>query len=68
MDRLEDGIFPHKCEMPTCVHVVQYDDEPYCFKHSPDSGSSEYGYSARRKAEREKQFSQPWPDTENDPF
>jgi len=44
-------MFPHKCEMEGCGFIVQYDDEPYCFKHSPDSGSSVPGYSAKRKAE-----------------
>lgn len=44
------AIFRHKCEHRGCAHVVQYDDEPYCFEHSPDSGSSVPGYSARRAA------------------
>jgi hypothetical protein len=29
---------------------VQYDDEPYCFAHSPDSGSSFPAFSARSRA------------------
>lgn len=47
----DDGIFPHKCEEEGCDITVQFDDEPKCFKHSPDSGSSVRGYSARAKAE-----------------
>lgn len=47
---LEEGIFPHKCKQFSCERVVQYDDEPYCFTHSPDSGSSQRGYSARAEA------------------
>lgn len=46
-----DGIFPHNCEEPGCIKQVQFDDEPKCFQHSPDSGSSVKGYSARAKAE-----------------
>lgn len=45
------GIFPHECEEPGCKTIVQFDDEPKCFIHSPDSGSSVLGYSARAKAE-----------------
>lgn len=48
-----DGIFWHDCEHPGCPYSVEFDDEPFCYKHSPDSGSSQYGYSARAKAERE---------------
>lgn len=40
------GLFPHKCEHSGCDSIVSYDDEPYCFTHSPDSGSSVRGYSA----------------------
>ena len=40
------GLFPHKCVTPECKYVVQYDDEPWCFNHSPDVGSSKRGYSA----------------------
>lgn len=38
----------HPCAEPGCKHTVQFDDEPYCFTHSPDSGSSvrEYSYKA----------------------
>lgn len=46
----EDGIFVHKCEESGCTKQVQFDDEPKCFTHSPDSGSSVRGYSARAKA------------------
>ncbi len=43
----EDGIFWHKCKRTGCETMVEFDDEPYCFGHSPDSGSSVAGYSAR---------------------
>jgi hypothetical protein len=35
----------HPCAYPGCDHRVNFDDEPYCFGHSPDSGSSVRGYS-----------------------
>jgi hypothetical protein len=47
---MEEGIFPHKCVVSGCEYTVQFDDEPWCFKHSPDSGSSKHGYSARAEA------------------
>lgn len=47
----EEGIFPHKCIEEGCDQEVQYDDEPWCFTHSPDDGSSVPGYSARKEAE-----------------
>lgn len=43
------GLFPHKCEFSTCDARPIYDDEPYCFVHSPDEGSSFRGYSAYQK-------------------
>jgi hypothetical protein len=43
------GLFPHKCEHDGCHAYPIYDDEPYCFTHSPDSGSSFKGYSAYKK-------------------
>lgn len=43
----DDGIFHHQCEEEGCTVTVIYDDEPKCYKHSPDSGSSLRGYSAR---------------------
>lgn len=43
------GIFPHQCEYQGCNTIVSYDDEPWCFTHSPDSGSSIRGYSASDK-------------------
>ncbi len=46
-----EGHFPHKCEEDGCEFTVQYDDEPWCFTHSPDSGSSIRGYSAQARAE-----------------
>lgn len=50
MKNVDDYIFHHKCEDTTCSTIVIYDDEPWCFTHSPDSGSSLKGYSARQKA------------------
>jgi hypothetical protein len=35
----------HPCEYPDCWNYVAYDDEPYCFEHSPDTGSNVPGYS-----------------------
>lgn len=55
MPTMEEGIFPHECEYPSCHIVVQFDDEPWCYTHSPDSGSNVPGYSARRNAELEKE-------------
>lgn len=46
---MDFDIFWHDCEEPTCSKVVEFDDEPYCFEHSPDSGSSVHGYSARER-------------------
>lgn len=43
---LHSGMFPHTCTHPGCDRYVQYDDEPKCFTHSPDEGSSVRGYSA----------------------
>lgn len=45
------GVFEHKCENPDCERIVLYDDEPCCFVHSPDSGSTVIGYSAKAKAD-----------------
>lgn len=54
--KLDDKmIFPHKCITDGCERTVELDDEPWCFTHSPDSGSSLPGYSARRAAEEAKQ-------------
>lgn len=47
---MEEARFPHKCVTPGCETIVQLDDEPWCFVHSPDEGSSLAGYSARRAA------------------
>jgi hypothetical protein len=46
---IENGIFRHKCEQDGCDRYVIYDDEPFCFTHSPDEGSSVRGYSAFEK-------------------
>jgi hypothetical protein len=42
-----EGIFIHQCISPGCGTLVEYDDEPCCFKHSPDEGSHLPFYSAR---------------------
>jgi hypothetical protein len=47
---LKRGIFWHECVIPGCTHQVQFDDEPWCFKHSPDEGSSKIGYSAHAES------------------
>lgn len=41
-----NGIYRHKCIETSCSEFVMYDDEPWCFDHSPDEGSSLVGYSA----------------------
>lgn len=61
---IDDGVFPHTCEEPGCTKQVQFDDEPKCFSHSPDEGSSVRGYSAREKAERNKRRIQVTVDTQ----
>lgn len=38
----------HKCKQVGCQHMVPFHDEPYCFTHSPDSGSSVPGYDSRK--------------------
>ena len=45
-----NGVFYHKCKADGCQINVPYDDEPYCFTHSPDEGSSVKGYSAYQEA------------------
>lgn len=50
---LDERIFPHKCERDGCLNIVRFDDEPFCFAHSPDSGSSMVGYSAYESALKE---------------
>lgn len=45
------GYDAHPCEYEGCEFEVPYDDEPYCFKHSPDSGSYMEGYSYRKAHE-----------------
>lgn len=47
---MDEHVFFHKCVEDDCEIIVTYDDEPWCFKHSPDSGSSLRGYSAREEA------------------
>lgn len=49
---MENGIFPHECVARGCDSIVRYDDEPWCFAHSPDKGSSLVGYSAQAEAAR----------------
>lgn len=45
-----EGVFYHKCKTEGCPVEIPYDDEPYCFTHSPDEGSSVKGYSAYQEA------------------
>jgi hypothetical protein len=47
MLRIMGGDDRHPCTAPGCTHIVEFDDEPWCFIHSPDSGSSVPGYSYR---------------------
>lgn len=47
---MHQGIYPHECETEGCGRNVIYDDEPRCFTHSPDEGSSVRGYSAAARA------------------
>ena len=44
---LDEYIFWHECFAPGCDIQVEFDDEPCCFTHSPDAGSSWPGFSAR---------------------
>jgi hypothetical protein len=45
----------HLCITPGCNQRVQFDDEPMCFTHSPDEGSSVRGYSHLMYARRAQQ-------------
>jgi hypothetical protein len=45
----------HLCIEPGCDQRVQFDDEPRCFTHSPDEGSSVRGYSHLMYARRARQ-------------
>lgn len=51
----QDGVFHHQCEEEGCENTIPFDDEPKCYKHSPDSGSSVRGYSARAKTQAAKE-------------
>ncbi len=44
---------PHPCEAPGCDHEVEFDDEPFCFRHSGEGGAYVRGYSYRRKRSEE---------------
>lgn len=44
----EDDLYPHRCITQGCTKIVEFDDEPWCFEHSPDEGSSLHGWSAHR--------------------
>jgi hypothetical protein len=57
---LETGVFHHDCTRSYCTNIVVFDDEPYCFTHSPDSGSSVRGYSARQAARLETHLRHPY--------
>ena len=43
------GEHPHPCVVDGCSTTVPYDDEPWCFEHSPNSGSAVPGYSWARE-------------------
>ncbi len=47
---LSRGIFWHTCVEHQCDRQVEFDDEPWCFAHSPDEGSSQIGYSAHAES------------------
>ena len=47
-DLTKENPGPHPCEWPSCTRTVPYDDEPFCFTHSPDDGSTAPGYSWQR--------------------
>ena len=37
----------HECEYAGCERMIQFHDEPFCFTHSPDEGSSFKDYDSR---------------------
>jgi hypothetical protein len=39
----------HPCEFESCTHPVAFDDEPFCYIHSPDIGSTAAGYSYKAR-------------------
>lgn len=39
----------HQCEYAGCDRMISFHDEPFCFTHSPDEGSSVPGYDSRNK-------------------
>ncbi len=45
---IDNDTFIHECITQGCDRRVEFDDEPWCFAHSPDEGSSIEGYSARK--------------------
>lgn len=47
MTKDNEGVCPHECIQEGCGNIVQFDDEPWCFVHSPDDGSALPGWSAR---------------------
>lgn len=42
---MHDTAEHHPCVHPGCKNIVAFDDEPFCFTHSADSGSNIAGYS-----------------------
>jgi hypothetical protein len=42
---VDDDNESHPCTHSDCTVTVPYDDEPFCFDHSPDHGSTVPGYS-----------------------
>lgn len=49
MNSTDEEYDTHPCEHAGCNLTVPFDDEPYCFEHSPDSGSWLAGYSYKAK-------------------
>lgn len=45
----DEDLASHPCEHPGCKNDVLYDDEPFCYDHSPDFGSNVPGYSYKEK-------------------
>ena len=52
-EECDEGTYWHECRVPSCKVRVRYNDEPTCYTHSANSGSSDSFYSARNAANRE---------------
>jgi len=44
-----DDACRHRCEHDGCDRIIAFHDEPFCFTHSPDEGSSMRGYDSRER-------------------